>query len=414
MTAATPILVLKDRLRVAYFLQTFPSLSETFVLNEIVELDRRGVEVRIISLSRCDEGVVHKIALPLISRTTYMDDIGRKEKWRGLLHLLWRHPWRLLRTLAFVWRRRHDPVLVWYFKQSLALARRLERERMRRIHAHFACEASDCALLVSMLTGLPFSLCVHAVDIYVRPRWLREKMDQAAFVMTVCQYNKEYLLGYHPSVPDERLHVIHLGIDGARFHPSESHVRREGELLHIVSIARLIEKKGLIYLIEALGMLKREGLSFRATIAGDGPERHRLVREAREQGIEERVRLSGPVDTDGVRALLDETDLFVLPCVVAENGDRDATPTVLEEAMAMGVPVISTTVAGIPEIIPSRAGILVPQRDATALAKAIRGIADLDDEARRAMGRSGRDHVLAHFSLEQQVEKLIALFARLQ
>jgi glycosyltransferase involved in cell wall biosynthesis len=397
-------------LRIAYFLDAFPQLSETFVLNEMLELQRQGADIRIYALAKRDQGAMHQDALMLIPRTTYIGEIGRRKKWRGLIYLVLRHPLRLLETFRFV-RSRRDAQLEWIFKQTLHLAAELCRSGVNRLHAHFAWEASDYAMLTGMLSGLPYSLTTHAFDIYARPLRLREKMDHATFVVTVCDYNKNYLLGYNRGFPRDRLHVIRVGIDVGRFQQSGRPTAPRAQAVHVVSIARLVEKKGLIHLIEALGILHNEGLSFNATIAGDGPQRAPLEDAVRKWGLTDCVRFAGNVDGDAVRELLWSADLFVLPCVVAENGDRDATPTVLMEAMASGLPVVSTDVGGIPEVVPQNAGILVPQKDAYALAKAIRTIAELGEPARKKMGEEGKRYVAAHLSLEAEVEKLVRLFA---
>lgn len=398
-------------LRVAYFLNAFPKLSETFVLREIIELKKQGVQVHIFSLLRLKEGTQHTEAASLIKETTYIADVGRRTKIKSLVYLLCTHPLRLVKTLGFV-RRRRDRALTWSLKQSIYLARELRRRKVRHIHAHFALDAAEYAMLVNMLTGIPYSFAAHAVDIYVHQRLLREKMNYAKFIVTECNYNKMYLEQYNEECVGERIHVIRLGIDPAVFTCSNmaARVQKRDHPLHIVSVARLVEKKGLGHLIEALGLLKREGLHLQASIVGDGPERRALTELIGRHGLDSSVYLVGAKDTDGVQAYLREADVFVLPCIVAANGDRDATPTVLAEAMAMGVPVISTCVAGIPEVIPESAGVVVPPKDCVALAKAIKTIYRMGYAGRAEAGNHGREYVLKHCNLHEETKKLVGLF----
>jgi glycosyltransferase involved in cell wall biosynthesis len=237
-------------------------------------------------------------------------------------------------------------------------------------------------------------------------------MNRAKFVVTVCDYNKKYLLEYNPAFPADRLHVIHVGIDAELFsqdHSAQDHQQGRGPF-HITSIGRLVEKKGLPYLIQALGILNREAVKFRCTIVGEGPERATLERLINESQLDSMVRLVGAQESDQVKTVLQGADVFVLPCIVAKDGDRDATPTVLLEAMAMGIPVVSTSVAGIPEVVPKEAGILVPPGEAPALARAIKAVAELSENERTAMREYGRKHVSVHFNIDNEVRRLAYLF----
>jgi colanic acid/amylovoran biosynthesis glycosyltransferase len=231
-------------------------------------------------------------------------------------------------------------------------------------------------------------------------------------MVTVCDYNKKYLLKFNPMFPGNRLHVVHVGIDADLFygnHNTEVREQRHGPF-HIVSIGRLVEKKGLRYLIEALGILKREDISFQCTIVGEGPERATLEGLVNQNHLDSMVRLAGARESDQVKSILQGADVFVLPCVVTKNGDQDATPTVLLEAMAMGIPVVSTFVAGIPEVVPKEAGILVAPGDAPSLARAINAVAQLTANERSAMGEQGRKHVSVCFNSESEVQRLADLF----
>jgi len=397
--------------RVAYVLNGFPVLSETFILNEIIELRRQRVEVHIFSLYRIDGNIVHTDAAGLATETAYLENIGRRRKLTALVRLFLTHPVRLMKTAYYVTQKR-DRTLVWSLKQAVYLASEVTRLRVGHMHSHFAMEAAERAMLAGMLTGIPYSVAAHAVDIYVYQRMLREKMNRAKFVVTESAYNKNYLLQYNQGSPGQRIHVIRLGIDPDAFARNGKRPERPRLecALRIVSVARLVEKKGLTYLIHALGRLRREGLDTRATIVGDGPQREGLAELIAHHGLESAVLMVGAKDSDAVKGFLGEADLFVLPCIIATNGDRDGTPTALVEAMAMGIPVVSTTVAGIPEIVPPTAGFLVPPKDSVALADAIKTIYRMEHTTRNEMGKHGREYVLKHCNLKTETQKLVELF----
>jgi colanic acid/amylovoran biosynthesis glycosyltransferase len=396
---------------IIYLLYAFPQLSETFILNEILQLQKRGSHVHVFSLARSREAKVHRKAVALIETTVYLSELRREEKIRALARLILRHPIRLLKSTWFVMCQDGE-IRSWTFRQAIYVAGEAIRLGIRHIHAHFAVETAEHAMLASMLSGISYSMTGHAVDIYVRQKLLREKMNRAKFVVTVCDYNKKHLLEINPVFPDDRLHVIRVGIDAdlfSRNHSTQDHEKKHG-LFHIASIARLVEKKGIRYLIEALAILKREDVVFQCTIVGEGPERAMLENLVNERQLESMVRLIGAQESDQVRSILHGADVFVLPCVVARNGDRDATPTVLLEAMAMGIPVVSTSIGGIPEVVPKEAGILVVPGDAPALARAIKAVAELKANERTAMGEQGRKHVSAYFNSETEVQRLATLF----
>lgn len=394
---------------VVYLLEAFPKLSETFILNEILEMKRQGINVRIYSIDQLKETTVHKEALPLVKDTVYLGKIGKKEKILGLIYLLLTRPLRLFKTLRYVIQK-NDQELKWSLRTSFFLACEVKRLGAQHIHAHFALEAAEHAMLVGMLTGVPYSMAPHAIDIYVYQRLLRDKMNHAEFIATECQYSKDYLAQYNMEYPKERIHVQRLGFNLERFKPGNNvDQKSSGAPLRLVSVSRLVEKKGLIYLIDALAVLRDEGLEYQSLIVGDGPALQNLESSIKAHQLGSRVQLLGAKDSDQIKKILDDADIFILPCIITDSGDRDATPTAIIEAMAVGIPIISTTVAGIPEIVSKNAGILVPPRDPLALGKAIRAVFNMGDEERRGMGRQGQQFVKTHCNIELEVKKLLGL-----
>ena len=397
--------------KLSYLLNAFPKLSETFILNEIWELKKRGVDVLLVAMRRSNEAVMHAKAEALGREVIYLDELSRKRKFENVALVCFRHPLRLLKTIVFIWKR-YESRQKGKLKLSLYLSGELLRNGVRHVHAHFAMEAAEKAMLTNLITGISYSMHPHALDIYVRPDMMKEKMRFAKFVSTECEFSKRYLLDFYPGYPEERIFVIRLGIDMDMFTPKENMTREAGTKngLSILSVARLVEKKGMIYLLEAVRELTGDGTRVKATIVGEGPEYERLSTFIAQNRLDDVVDLKGPRTSDYVKDLFDTSDVFVLPCIVAKNGDQDATPTAIMEAMAMQVPVISTTVAGIPEIISDACGFVIPEKDSDSLTAAIKRIAQMSDSERKTMGEAGRKFVAANCNIRIQADKLVDLF----
>ena len=296
------------------------------------------------------------------------------------------------------------------FFRMIYFAGFLERERIDHIHAHFAATPAYMAKVISELIGCSFSFTAHAYDIFMNDvdrDELCDKMLLASFVRTVSQYHKEFLKSICPDVEPSKIKVITYGVDCSDFHPME--IERSGRFV-LLTVSDLVRKKGFSYLIQACGKLKSQIPDFLCYIVGDGPLRGDLEAQINRMGLSDTVQLIGWISHREVNAWFSRCDVFTLPCVVTKDGNRDGIPNVLIEAMAAGVPVISTDVAGIPELIEhQRTGLVVPQRDADALAKAVEILAN-DRAFRLALGRSGRKKVEEEFNIEKIADQLIRVF----
>ena len=213
----------------------------------------------------------------------------------------------------------------------------------------------------------------------------------------------------YPWIKEEKIGVVHCGIDINEFTPGK---KIRNKILKILSVGRLHEQKGFEYLIRACELLKREwGLDFVCDIIGDGKERPELEEIIREIDLQKEVHLSGAVDQHGVRKAMEKADVLVLPCVAAASGAMDGIPVVLMEAMSMGLPVISTMISGIPELVRNGAGLLVEPGNVKELASAIEKFAGLDHDKREEAGRRGRSIIEKEFNLKREVGKLTELFS---
>lgn len=421
---------------VAYILKGFPRTSETFITNEIHLLEEAGLRLSLFSLLRLtgqkQHAVVSEIkAVPeYLPETTSLKDEGPvrwlKNNLSKFTHaharLIAARPFRYLAALCTavrcVFRYRREGSLrpkFSFIKEFLLagyIAERVVRDGgVRHLHAHFAHTSTTVAWFASCLTGLPFSFTAHAKDIYLKELnpgdLLRAKLRRARFVVTCTQANRRYLSAIFNETP---IHVIYHGLDTARFAPTGAQVRHDKPL--ILSVGRFVEKKGFTHLVEACRLLRDKGRDFECRIVGDGGDYRECVRALiHEWRLEDSVRICPAVTQEELIGVLREATLFALPCQVAESGDRDGIPNVLVEAMASGLPVVSTAISGIPELIVNgKNGLLVPERDAAALAAALERL--LDDAALcERLGAAGRATVCRNFDARRNVRALYALFA---
>jgi glycosyltransferase involved in cell wall biosynthesis len=287
----------------------------------------------------------------------------------------------------------------------------LSRSPADHLHAHFASTPTLIALYTHRLSGIPYTFTAHAKDIYVTdPYTLGVKLREARAVVTCTQYNHSFLSKQYGTLCDGKVHSIYHGLDVSQFN-FRVPTKLESGAPVILSVARLVEKKGLSNLVAAADILCRRGCLFHLEIIGSGPQRESLHAQAQQLGLADRVTLSGAQPHDAVCFAYQRASVFVLPCVIASDGDRDGIPNVLLEAMASGVPVISTPVSGIPELIHSgRDGLLVPPNDPAVLAAAIETLL-ASQELRERLARAARAKVESAFSLGASAERLLALFA---
>ncbi|MDZ4260775.1 MAG: glycosyltransferase [Pseudomonadota bacterium] len=389
-------------LHVGYVLKRYPRLSETFIVTEMVELRRLGVRVTIFAQKDAGEGLIHEKTRQLDVPIYYLPRIPKRE-WSFRYQqdgASMATPFELPDDLMSG-RARLDAAL---------LAPLVEQLEIDHLHAHFATWASDVACYTSALTGIPFSFTAHAKDIFheeVNKQHLAWKMSRAHTVVTVSDFNGRYLNELLASFGKRgQIERLYNGIDLDLFLPQI----RNPEPNLIVAVGRLVEKKGFDYLIHACHLLQQRGQPFTCIIVGDGEQRAELEACITEYGMEGDITLVGAMTQADVIALLRRATVFTLPCIVGRDGNRDGLPTVLLEAMALGVPVVSTRVTGIPEIIDDRqTGLLVEERDAEGLAAALAEL--LQSPALRQQCSSGaQEKVTRQFNAAKNVKQLNACF----
>jgi len=396
------------RRHLGYVLKRFPRISETFVAAELIELERQGERVTVFALGRPREPFTHAFVGELRAPVVYLP-----HRWSP-------QPVRVLRSLATVVRRAprgwlraartsvaSSPVTgVANLLQATVLREELERAEVDHVHAHFATTAAVLANLARLMDGPTYSVTAHAKDIYhadVRRDRLRERLLAATFVATVTEGNATYLQSLTNGAA--RIRVVHNAVDLRRLGTPDADGREPDAVL---TVARLIEKKGLPDLVSACGLLARRGVAFRLDVVGHGPLRGELEAAAAREGVH--AVFHGALPHERVLALYRRATVFCLPSVVAESGDRDGLPTSVLEAMALGLPVVTTSLNGLGEaVVHERTGLVVPGRDPEALAGALARVLG-DSGLRATLAAAARRHVEERFSLERSVGQLRALF----
>lgn len=377
---------------------TFPVLSETFVVEEAHALRELGVPVRVEAIGRHER--------PCWSgargiRVDYVEDGDLAGRLFALVWLTSRHPLGVVRD--FVSRRRWPCEDLLSLVSLAPVARRAARNGDRHLHVHFACASAVSAARISRLIGVSYSVTAHAFDIFREPRALPEKLAGAAFLTTGCEYNARHLreeVMDGASGPPVRKQI--MGVDGERFRRTSP--LPDGGL--VLAVGRLVEKKGFRDLVAAAADPRVRGAAERIVIVGDGPERGALEKRSRESGLGGLVELVGWRDPGQVRDLLEGASLLVMPSVVGADGDRDSMPVVVKEALAMEVAVVASDEVGLPEVVEERWGRLVPPRDPPSLAAAIADVLCMPHEERVEMGRAGREFVLENCDVGSETEKL--------
>ncbi len=428
----------------------FPRITETFVLYEILELEKLGFQVEVYPLIRERAAVQHPEAAAVVERAHFRPFLSA-EILAANWYYLSRRPAAYLRMIGGVVAATFGslnlllgglaslPKAVWF-------ARDMERRGVGHIHAHFANHPATAAWIAGRLTGIPFSFTAHGSDIHVEQRSVDRKIEAAAFAVMVSEYNREFLIErFGPRIAD-RMHVVHCGIDPDVFcdpglpgageaGPCDPRVPWAGEAgprdprvpwaseagpcssaprhappFRILCVASFREVKGHRYLIEACRLLRERGVEFTCDLVGDGSLRQEIERRIAAAGLGDRFVLHGSLPQPRVIEMMRRAHVAVLPSILERQGRREGIPVTLMEAMASGLPVVSSRLSGIPELVESgTAGLLTPPGDSTAVADALETLWR-SPELRERMGRAGREKVLREFNLRKNAARLARLF----
>ncbi len=400
-----------DRLHVGYILKQYPRLSETFVLNEILGLEANHVELSIFSLRHATEGRFHPGIASVKGPVHYVADLDKTAFLDALQALPDLRVDRLIDVLDFVGQvpaeRRSRLVL-----NAIEIAKAAKERGVNHLHAHFVTVAAQTAHLVHLLTGLPYSVTAHAKDIYrYTVDWAlaaRIAADATA-VVTVCDANLRFL-AHRLDGTDARIVRIYNGL-GPQEAPSTRADRIDGLVL---GVGRMVEKKGFDLLLDAVAELAPARPDLHCVLVGDGDDKEALESKALQLGILDRVTFTGPLPQNKVADWMRRAEVLCAPCRVGDDGNQDALPTVLLEALGAGTPVVTTAVAGIPEIINNGVeGLLVDCDSSRAMAAGI--VALLDNAALAdSMSAAGPPKLAEKFDRANTITQLIEIFATAQ
>ena len=427
-----------DPSEIGYILKGYRRTSETFITHEISLLENAGLKLSIFSLKKLAGQQQHGVTTRIKAPVTWLPETTPSEEsnlaiwlWQNLPAFAAAH-WQLFRLRPMTWLsvlmntmtmcvKYRAGTFAWpnrafikeFLQAGFIALKVIESGRIRHLHAHFCHTTTTVTMLASRLCGRPYSFTAHAKDIYredMNPGDLLPiKMQRASFVVTCTQTNQEYLERINPS--ETPVCTIYHGLDLTLFSGAIEQQAKQNAHPLILSVGRLVEKKGFTFLIEACRQLKDKGYDFHCRIVGGADaDAGKIIEMIERLQLTETVSLDPAVTQEELRRIYEQATIFVLPCQVLDNGDRDGIPNVLVEAMAMQLPVISTNISGIPELVQQRQnGLLVPQKDVTALAAAMEELL-LNADLRSELGKAARVTVTQQFDAKQNILRLKQLF----
>lgn len=395
--------------RVAYLVNQYPKVSHSFIRREILAVERQGIAIERFALRGWDEPVVDPQDVSERAKTRYVLQGGLIALLAATAHAALTAPGRFARALWLATRmgRRSDrplPVHWIYLAEACVLARWLRKAQVSHLHAHFGTNPTEVAMLAGVLSGLPYSFTAHGSEETDKPQFigLPEKIRRAAFVVAVSSYGRAQLYRWSRHEDWPKIHVVHCGLergfyDGVTVQPVDSP--------RLVCVGRLCAEKGQLLLLRALRRLKDEGLDCELVLAGDGELRSAVDRLTQELGLDDRVRVTGWITSDQVRAEILGSRALVLASFA------EGLPVVIMEAMSLGRPVVSTYVAGIPELVlDGENGWLAPAGDLDRLADCLRRCLEADADRLLSMGSRARERAIKRHAIDLQAERLKGLF----
>lgn len=400
-------------MRIAYLVNQYPKISHTFVRREIAALLAEGIQIFRYSIRSSPERLIDPRDQAEALETQVLLGDSKMRVLTALVTTALARPLRFycaLRTTIRLARRSDRGVFrhLAYLAEACLLSRLLARQAIRHVHAHFGTNSATVAMLTHELGNISFSFTAHGPEEFDKAeQWsLGEKIEKAAFVVGVSHFGRSQLYRQCEHRLWGKIHVVHCGVDGDHLDRDTSPIPHAGKL---VSVGRLSEQKGQLLLVEALGQLRRQGLRVELDFVGDGELRSQLERAIAEQGLSDSVKITGWADGETVRHILDACSAFVLPSFA------EGLPVVIMEAMARGRPVLSTYVAGIPELVqPGQNGWLVAAGSADELANAVREVVTTPLEVLAEMGRNGRARVAAQHDIRRIGRRLATLMRSIQ
>lgn len=396
---------------IAYLAPEIPALSATFVYQEILQLEKSGLNIHSVSIHRPINKALSTELENLEKRTFYLYEQAISNVIISNLFLFLFHPIRYFSTIAMVIAdisrvglfSHVGKGLGYRFFVAAGLVRFLRKNNIDHIHANFAHIPTDITMYAAALHGISFSFISHANDLFERGWLLKEKVERAKFAVTISNFNKKFLVA--KGANEEKINVIHCGVNTSSFNEREEKALSTPPLLG--SLGRMVEKKGFDVLILACSLLKKEGVEFKLQLAGGGPLMAELKDMAHRLDVSNEVEFIDSISHEKVPEWIKSLDIFVLPCQKDRNGDMDGIPVVLMESMLTGIPVVTTRISGVPELVEDKVtGLLCEANDATCLSDSLSALIK-SKSLRNDLIKNAVLKVKSEFELNENVDLLI-------
>ena len=400
---------------IAYMMSRFPKLTETFILFEMLAVERLGERIELFPLLRYSEPVSHPEAAALVARAHYEPFLSRAIL-GSQIHALRHRPRAYLGALLALMTSTFGSLNYFFgglaiFPKVVHMARQMEALGVRHVHCHFSNHPAAAGFIIRRLTGIPYSFVAHGSDLHVDRHMLPAKVREAAFAVAISEDNRTEMVDECGEWARSRIEVIHCGVDTEQLRPPME-ARDPSRPFTITAIGTLHEVKGQAVLLEACQLLSEHGRDIRCRLIGAGPDEAVLRGQAETAGITDIVSFDGQRTRAEVIAALREADLLAAPSVHASDGKREGIPVVLMEAMSCGLAVVASRLSGIPELVDDEVeGLLVPPGDAPALAAAIARVMD-DPALRQRLGTAARAKVERDFDLLTNARRVVGLIDR--
>lgn len=396
-------------MRIAYLINQYPKVSHSFIRREILALERAGLEVVRVSVRGWNDVAADAADEVEKTKTRYLLQGGVGPLMLAMLSCMFTRPWSFVVALGSALRfsrgsLRPLPLHLVYLAEACLLERWVREQHCDHVHAHFGTNATEVVYLCHRLGGPGFSFTVHGPEEFDMPAALHlpTKVRLARFVVAISSFGRSQLLRWIDAADWNKVRVVHCGLDGEFL---EQALTTPPATPQFVCVGRLCEQKGQLLLLRAVHRLREQGVRVALVLAGDGEMRPEVEALIAELGIGEQVRITGWIGGDTVRKEILAARALVLPSFA------EGLPVVLMEAMALGRPVISTYIAGIPELVHNGInGWLIPAGDVRALADAMREVLAHDDQALAAVGERAHERAVARHSIDTEARKLLGHF----
>ena len=398
--------------KIGYFSHRFPDYSESKVYREFLKMEELEFDVRAIAISLPGIAPMPNEALGLLNRTIILDEFGKFSRFFFHTARFFRSPVRYISTLfkhildvSIFTRSIFKAISI--FSDGVVLANVLEKEKIEHLHVHFIDKPGSIALAAHRLTQIPYSVSSHHRDIFEENLDLNAKVENAGWVRTISKYGRDYLLKSCPSLEREKLKVLPISVDMNIF-TGERSEKNALQKPRILTIMPLTDENNLDLIIQASKLLDSRDVEFETIIVGEGPEKAKLQKKINQMRLNQRVRLSGLLRMEEVRLILKTADIFFLPRNQSYL-EQNSFPTALIEAMASGLPVITTEAKGILELIDENDGRILPANDPRQVADVIQNLLE-DTELREKLGENARARVVDQYDIDRNIGELIHMF----